>query len=167
MGNHSETVENEYSDKIKGIIFVDHQRQIFQQVIQKHSQTPNHRGKTNPVHCCHKLTNPDCGDTIELTIQLNHNQDLLEDIKFEGQGCAICLASADLMAGYLRGKSITEALEMVENFRGMMQGKTEFPSDFKKLNILKSISNFPIRIKCATLSWHTLKTALQSIDRVS
>ncbi len=103
-----------------------------------------------------------CGDTIELTIELNHTGDRISDIKFEGQGCAIAIASADLMADAVRGKSTQEALEMVQQFRDMMQGKAEFPLDVRKLNVLQGISQFPIRIKCATLCWHTLKAALES-----
>lgn len=103
-----------------------------------------------------------CGDTIELTVKLNQTGDKIEDIKFEGQGCAIAIASADLMADAVRGKSIQEALEMVQQFRDMMQGKSEFPLDRRKLNVLQGISQFPIRIKCATLCWHTLKAALAS-----
>ena len=103
-----------------------------------------------------------CGDTIELTVELNQTRDGISDIKFEGQGCAIAIASADLMAEAVRGKSVEEALEMVQKFRDMMQGKSEFPVDVRKLNVLQGISQFPIRIKCATLAWHTLKAAVES-----
>jgi nitrogen fixation NifU-like protein len=138
------------------------QRRLYQQVILEHSKKPRHHGKTNPVHRYHRGHNPMCGDTIELTIELNHTGDRISDIKFEGQGCAIAIASADLMADAVRGKSTQEALEMVQQFRDMMQGKAEFPLDVRKLNVLQGISQFPIRIKCATLCWHTLKAALES-----
>lgn len=103
-----------------------------------------------------------CGDTIELTVQLNQTGDRISDIKFEGQGCAIAIASADLMADAMRGKSVEEALSMVQRFRGMVTGQDQFPDDLQKLNILQGISQFPVRIKCATLSWHTLKAVLES-----
>jgi nitrogen fixation NifU-like protein len=103
-----------------------------------------------------------CGDTIELTVQLNEKGDRISDVKFEGEGCAIAIASADLMADAVRGKSIEEALSIVQRFRGMMMGQEQFPDDLRKLNVLQGISQFPIRIKCATLSWHTLKAALES-----
>jgi len=138
------------------------QRNLYQQVILDHSKKPRYQGKTNPVHRYHRGHNPMCGDTIELTLQLNHTGDTIEDVKFEGEGCAIAIASADLMADAVRGKSIQEALEMVQQFRDMMQGKAEFPLDVRKLNVLQGISQFPIRIKCATLGWHTLKAALAS-----
>ncbi len=103
-----------------------------------------------------------CGDTIELTVQLNPTGDRIADVKFEGQGCAIAIASADLMADAVRGKSIEEALSMVQRFRGMVMGQEQFPQDLQKLNILQGISQFPVRIKCATLCWHTLQAVLES-----
>jgi nitrogen fixation protein NifU and related proteins len=137
------------------------QRNLYQQVILEHSKKPRHQGKTNPIHGYHRGHNPMCGDTIELTVKLNQTGDKIEDIKFEGQGCAIAIASADLMADAVRGKSLQAALKMVQQFRDMMQGKAEFPMDVRKLNVLQGISQFPIRIKCATLAWHTLKAALE------
>jgi nitrogen fixation NifU-like protein len=138
------------------------QRSLYQQVILEHSKKPRHQGKTNPVHGYHRGHNPMCGDTIELTVELNQTGDGISDIKFEGQGCAIAIASADLMAEAVRGKSVEEALEMVQQFRDMMQGKSEFPVDARKLNVLQGISQFPTRIKCATLAWHTLKAAVEA-----
>jgi nitrogen fixation NifU-like protein len=138
------------------------QRSLYQQVILEHSKKPRHRGKTNPVHGYHRSHNPLCGDTIELTVQLNQTGDRIEDVKFEGEGCAIAIASADLMADAVRGKSVEEVLSMVQRFRDMVMGEEQFPKDLQKLNVLQGISQFPIRIKCATLSWHTLKAVLES-----
>ncbi len=95
-------------------------------------------------------------------MQLNDTEDAIEDVKFEGEGCAIAIASADLMAEALRGKPIREALEMVEKFQGMMKGEVEFPKELRKLNVMQGVSQFPVRIKCATLTWHTLKAALET-----
>jgi nitrogen fixation NifU-like protein len=103
-----------------------------------------------------------CGDTIELTVQLNQTGDRISDVKFEGEGCAIAIASADLMADAVRGKSVEEVLLIVQRFRDMVMGEDQFPTDLQKLNVLQGISQFPIRIKCATLSWHTLKAVLES-----
>jgi nitrogen fixation protein NifU and related proteins len=139
---------------------LNNRRQVSQQVILAHSQKPRHRGKTNPIHRCHCGDNPTCGDRIELTMQLNLEGNIIEDIKFEGEGCAISIASADLMAEALSGKSVIEALEMVQLFRSVMKGEAEFPQALQKLNVLQGVSQFPIRIKCATLCWHTLKAAL-------
>ncbi len=138
------------------------QRNLYQQVILEHSKKPRHRGTTNPIHGYHQGHNPMCGDTIELTVQLNQTGDRIEDIKFEGEGCAIALASADLMADAVRGKSIEDALAMVQRFRVMVMGQEQFPENLRKLNILQSVSQYPVRVKCATLSWHTLKAVLES-----
>ena len=137
-------------------------RDLYQQVILERYKKPKHRGVTSPVHRLQRGHNPSCGDTIELTVQLNETGDQIEDVKFEGEGCAIAMASADLMAEALRGKSTDEALEMVQRFQSMMQGNTEFPTEQRKLNVMKGVSQFPVRVKCATLTWHTLKAALES-----
>jgi nitrogen fixation NifU-like protein len=141
---------------------LSNRRNLCQQVILEHSKKPRHRGKTNPIHRCHRGDSPSCGDTIELTVQLNPTGDVIEDIKFEGQGCAISIASADLMAEVLRQKSVTEALEMVQRFRNLMKGEAEFPKNLDKLNVLQGVAKFPVRIKCAMLCWYTLKAALEA-----
>ncbi len=139
-------------------------RGLYQQVILEHYKKPRHKGKTNPVHRYQKGHNPSCGDTIELTLQLNETGDKIEDVKFEGEGCAIAMASADLMADALRGKQVNEALEMVQRFQSMMKGQDEFPLDHRKLNVMAGVAQFPVRIKCANLTWHTLKAALESTN---
>jgi nitrogen fixation NifU-like protein len=136
-------------------------RDLYQQVILERYKKPRHRGKTDPVHRSQKGHNPSCGDTIELTLKLDETHNTLAEVKFEGEGCAIAMASADLMAEALRGKSIDEALEMVQRFQSMMKGEAEFPSELRKLNVMQGVSQFPVRIKCATLTWHTLKAALE------
>lgn len=137
-------------------------RDLYQQVILERYKTPRHKGKTNPVHRYQKGHNPSCGDTIELTLQLSDAGDKILDAKFEGEGCAISMASADLMAEALKGKTVKEALEMVERFQQMMKGEAEFPKELRKLNVMQGVAQFPVRIKCANLTWHALKAALQS-----
>lgn len=133
-----------------------------QQLILDHYKQPRHRGRTLVIHRTHQGNSPYCGDTITLTIQLNETHDTIEDIQFEGDGCVISLASADLMAAAVKGKTIDEALNMVQDFRNMMQGKGNFPDQPKalaRLNSLQIITN-PLRVKCANLGWYTLKAAL-------
>lgn len=136
-------------------------RDLYQQVILERYKKPRNRGKTDPVDRYQKGHNPSCGDTIELTLHLSAGGDRIQDVKFEGEGCAIAMASADLMAEALRGKSTTEALAMVQRFQGMMKGEAEFPQELRKLNVMQGVAQFPVRIKCANLSWHTLKAALE------
>lgn len=137
-------------------------RDLYQQVILEHYKKPRHRGVAKPAHRHQRGHNPSCGDTIELTVRLSDAGDTIEDVKFEGQGCAIAIASADLMADALRGRKVHEALEMVQHFQRMMKGEAEFPKELRKLNVMQGVSQFPVRIKCATLTWHTLKAALES-----
>ena len=137
-------------------------RDLYQQVILEHYKKPRHKGQTSPVHRQQRGHNPSCGDTIELTVQLNDTGDRIEDVKFEGEGCAIAMASADLMADALRGKQVDEALAMVKRFQGMMKGEDEFPKELRKLNVMQGVAQFPVRIKCANLSWHTIKAAFEN-----
>uniref|UniRef100_A0A832H3J1 SUF system NifU family Fe-S cluster assembly protein n=1 Tax=Oscillatoriales cyanobacterium SpSt-402 TaxID=2282168 RepID=A0A832H3J1_9CYAN len=139
-------------------------RDLYQQVILERYKKPRHRGKAEPVSRYQKGHNPSCGDTIELTLRLSEAGDRIEEVKFEGEGCAIAMASADLMAEALTGRSVDEALQMVQRFQDMMKGGVEFPQEFRKLNVMQGVSQFPVRIKCATLTWHTLKAALEAAN---
>ncbi|NJN85699.1 MAG: SUF system NifU family Fe-S cluster assembly protein [Leptolyngbyaceae cyanobacterium SL_7_1] len=141
---------------------LDNLRNLYQQVILERYKSPRHRGKTDPVDRYQKGHNPSCGDTIELTLHLDEAAERIQDVKFDGEGCAISLASADLMAEALRGRTVAEALEMVQRFQSMMRGEAEFPQEFRKLNVMQGVAQFPVRIKCANLSWHTLKAALEA-----
>lgn len=136
-------------------------RDLYQQVILERYKKPRNRGRTDPAHRFQKGHNPSCGDTIELTLRLNDAGDRIEEVKFEGEGCAISMASVDLMADALRGKTPEEAVEMVAKFQAMMRGETEFPKEMRKLNVMQGVAQFPVRIKCANLGWHTLKAALE------
>ncbi|MEO0409480.1 MAG: Fe-S cluster assembly sulfur transfer protein SufU [Cyanobacteria bacterium P01_A01_bin.135] len=144
---------------------LDNLRDLYQQVILDRYKKPRHRGKADPIHRYQKGHNPSCGDTIELTLQLSaadgDEAATIEDVKFEGEGCAISMASVDLMAEALRGKSSQEALEMVQRFQAMMRGEAEFPKEARKLNVMQGVAQFPVRIKCANLGWHTLKAAIE------
>ncbi|HIK09515.1 MAG TPA: SUF system NifU family Fe-S cluster assembly protein [Oscillatoriaceae cyanobacterium M33_DOE_052] len=137
-------------------------RDLYQQVILERYKAPRYRGQTNPVHRRQRGHNPSCGDTIELTLKLNEAGDTIAEVKFEGEGCAISMASADLMAEALQGQTITDALAMVERFQRMMKGEAEFPKEQRKLNVMQGVAQFPVRIKCANLCWHAVRAALES-----
>ncbi|MEB3214006.1 MAG: SUF system NifU family Fe-S cluster assembly protein [Leptolyngbyaceae bacterium] len=136
-------------------------RDLYQQVILERYKKPRNRGCTDPAHRSQKGHNPSCGDTIELTLKFTDDGEHIEDVKFEGEGCAISMASVDLMADALRGKTPEEAVAMVSQFQSMMRGEAEFPKDLRKLNVMQGVAQFPVRIKCANLGWHTLKAALE------
>jgi nitrogen fixation protein NifU and related proteins len=137
-------------------------RDLYQQVILERYKKPKHRGVTSPIDRQQKGHNPSCGDSIQLTLQLDG--EIITDAKFEGEGCAIAMSSVDLMAEALAGKTIDQALAMIESFQGMMRGDLEFPHELRKLNVLKGVAQFPVRIKCANLGWHTLRAALLSSE---
>lgn len=141
---------------------LDNLRGLYQQVILERYRKPRNFGRVDPVHRRQRGHNPSCGDTIDLTLQLDPGQERIADIKFEGEGCAIALASADLMADAVRGRTIPEALQLVERFQAMMRGGEEFPREYRSLNAMKGVAQFPVRIKCANLAWHALKHALES-----
>lgn len=136
-------------------------RKLYQQVILEHDKKPRHCGITDPVHRHQRGHNPSCGNTIELTVQLEALEERIAAVKFEGEGCAIAMASADLMADAMQVKTLPEALQMVQSFQNMMKGEGEFPREHRKLNVMQGVAQLPVRIKCATLTWHTLKTALE------
>lgn len=142
--------------------FKPSQRHISQQVILEHAQKPRHRGKTNPIHLSQEQNNSYCGDRVQLTIELDSTGTLIQEIKFEGRGCAVSMASADLMAEVLRGKTITESLLIIRDFMSLIQGNYQFNQPFEKLNVFTTIIQFPLRMKCAALSWSTLETVLKS-----
>ena len=136
-------------------------RDLYQQVILERYKKPRHRGKTDPIDRYQKGHNPSCGDTIELTVKLSEEGDRVEEVKFEGEGCAISMASVDLMAEAIRGRTTDEVLGMVQRFQAMMKGDDEFPKEQRKLNVMQGVAQFPVRIKCANLCWHTLKAAIE------
>lgn len=140
---------------------LDNLRDLYQQVILERYKKPRNRGLTSPIHRQQKGHNPSCGDTIELTLKMDETGDRIEEVKFEGEGCAISMASVDLMADALKGKTTAEALDMVEKFQAMMRGEVEFPKEQRKLNVMQGVAQFPVRIKCANLGWHTLKAAFE------
>ncbi|MCL2931087.1 MAG: SUF system NifU family Fe-S cluster assembly protein [Trichodesmium sp. MAG_R03] len=139
----------------------NHLRNLQYQTILERSKQPRNKGKTNPIHQYQIGHNPICGDSIELTIKFNQTNQIIEDIKFQGKGCALTIASADLMAETLSGKTREEILEIIEKFRQMLKGEIVLSNDLVKLNIFQGVSQFPIRIKCVLLSWHALKAALK------
>jgi nitrogen fixation NifU-like protein len=139
-------------------------RRRYQQVILEQSKSLRHRGKTAPIDRYQRGHIPACGDAIEITLKFSPSSNRIEDIKFDGYGCALSMASADLMAETLVGKTPDQALGLIQQFEAMMRGEGEFPLEFRKLNILQGIAQAPARIKCAALPWHTLKIALQSSE---
>ena len=143
-------------------------RDLYQEVILDHAKRPRNFGR--PDHFDHEAHghNPLCGDKIDVFLILGKD-DRVEDIRFEGRGCAISMASASLMTELLKGKTEAEAKRLFEKFHEMVtheeSGETlpdAAPDDLERLQVLAGVRQFPMRVKCATLPWHTFNAALAS-----
>lgn len=135
-------------------------RELYQEVIFDHYRKPrNFRPLANANHKAEGY-NPLCGDKV--TVYLRIENGIIKDMSFEGSGCAISTASASLMTELLKGKSIAAVEHLFEDFHRMVTGTETMPqSGLGKLEALAGVREFPARVKCATLAWHTLHAALQ------
>ena len=143
-------------------------RELYQQVIIEHNKKPRNFGKLDP--CTHHADgqNPLCGDELQLTLNVVDGR--IEDIKFEGHGCAIDVASASLMTGAVKGKNVAEAEAMAEQFRCMVRGELDPSTEANllgRLTLFQGVKNLPVRVKCAVLPWATLHSALKGEETVS
>jgi len=135
-------------------------RELYQDVILEHSKAPrNYRELPQAKHKAEGY-NPLCGD--HFTIYLNLNGDKIEDVTFQGSGCAISKASASMMTQSVKGKSKDEAEKLFEKFHQLVTGAGGGDREaLGKLAVFAGVSEFPVRVKCATLAWHTLEAALE------
>jgi nitrogen fixation protein NifU and related proteins len=137
-------------------------RDLYQDVILEHSKAPrNFRELPSANHKAEGF-NPLCGD--HFTVYLDLENDSIRDISFQGSGCAISKASASLMTHILKGKTTAEAEKLFGEFHTMVTGKAPAGGnepDLGKLAVFSGVSEFPVRVKCATLAWHALHAALE------
>ncbi len=143
-------------------------RELYQQVILEHNKKPRNFGKLSP--CTHHAEghNPLCGDQLDLT--LNVVDGVIQDVKFDGSGCAIDVASASLMTGAVKGKTVDEAATMADQFRALVRGELNPETDphaLGKLTLFQGVRDLPVRVKCAVLPWATLRSALKGEDTAS
>jgi nitrogen fixation NifU-like protein len=136
-------------------------RELYQEVILDHSRHPRHYGAMD--HASHKAEgyNPLCGDRVTVYLQLGPDG-RVADIMFEGKGCAISQASASMMTDLLKGRSQDEAEKLMQGFLQLAKGEPApglSEDDRETLDVMGGISEFPMRVKCATLAWHTYKNA--------
>lgn len=138
-------------------------RDLYQQVIVDHNKSPRNYGKLEDADHEADGHNPLCGDRLHIYLKIN-DDNIIEDISFEGSGCAISVASASLMTDALKGKSVEEFKAMFEGFQHMVTSDlAEAPDEdgLGKLAVLSGVREFPSRIKCAVLCWHTVKSAVE------
>ena len=139
-------------------------RELYQQVILDHNRSPRNFREVPDANRSASGDNPLCGDRITLWVKVSG--DRIEDLGFQGSGCAISQASASLMTTVVKGKSVAEAEELFRRFHGMVTGVEEGSRDsLGKLFAFAGVKEFPARVKCANLPWHTLHAALQQEDR--
>jgi len=133
---------------------------LYQEVILDHYKKPRNFGVLDAPDRRLEGYNPLCGDRFLLTVKMNG--DVIEDIRFKGGGCAISTASASIMTAAVKGKSRADVEAMFEKFHSLVTGTAEgAAADLGKLAAFGGVSEFPVRVKCATLAWHTLKAALE------
>jgi len=140
--------------------------EIYTTLIMEHSTSKHNRRKLEHADLYEKGHNPSCGD--EITLEIKINDDIIEDLAFTGQGCAISQASTSMMIDLIKGKSKEEALKLVETFIGMIKREITDEEELEELEdaiVLKNISNMPARVKCAVLAWHTLKEAMEKDNK--
>jgi len=139
-------------------------RELYQEVILDHGKTPRNFGRPDGATSESIGHNPLCGDTV--TVYLRLRGDIVEDVGFEGRGCAISIASASMMTELLKGKRLKEVEAMFERFHQLVTddkaaGNDDFDDeDFDKLMVLAGVREYPMRVKCATLPWHTMNAAV-------
>ena len=131
---------------------------LYQETILDHSKRPrNHRSLTDANRKAEGY-NPLCGDKLKLYLKMDG--DVVKDASFEGAGCAISTASASLMTESLKGKTREEAMRLIDKFHDLLTTDTPASRDLGKLVVFCGVRDYPARVKCATLAWHTLKSAL-------
>ena len=141
-------------------------KQLYQDIILEHGKNPRNLGKCEGYSHEAKGYNPLCGDLVQIYLKLNIEKKV-EDLTFEGNGCAISMASASIMTDLVKGKSCEVAKKIIDAFLKMIKSSTEMKSDDldddqkTKIMSLSGVKQFPMRVKCATLSWHTLISAME------
>lgn len=141
-------------------------RELYQEVILDHSKRPRNFRKMEEANRHSEGYNPLCGDRV--TLYLNLEDGIVKDISFQGSGCAISTASASMLTESLKGKTTAEAEALFQRFHELVTGPPDEIPDVEglgKLAVFAGVREFPIRVKCATLAWHTLRAALAGEDR--
>lgn len=145
-------------------------RDLYQDMILDHGKKPRNFGDLPAATHTHLGHNPVCGDKLKIYVMVQDG--IITDIKFEGVGCAISMASASLMTEAIRGVSLSTFQKVFTYFHDLVMNENEINDDefndnhkIKKLSVFSGVAEFPIRVKCATLAWHTLNAALLNVEQ--
>jgi nitrogen fixation NifU-like protein len=138
-------------------------KELYREVILDHNRSPRNFGRLDPADSSAVGRNPLCGDTLDITLRMDG--DRVADLRFEGQGCAISVAAASLMSEAVKGRRREEIAQLHGDMHALLTGR-ESPGgrDLGKLAALGGVAEFPARVKCASLCWHTLMSALERTD---
>ena len=135
-------------------------KDLYREVVLDHNRSPRNFGRLDPSDAEAHGHNPLCGDRLHVTVRMA--DDTLADLRFEGQGCAISVASASLMSEAVKGRSRSEVERLYGEVHAMLTGQSQQPpAHLGKLAALAGVAEFPARVKCASLCWHTLHAALE------
>lgn len=138
--------------------------QLYRSVIMDHYKTPRNKGTIENDSINIEMNNPTCGDRIHLTLQVEDG--IVKDAKFDGEGCSISMASASMMTQAVKGKDVETALGLSKTFSDMMLGKEYDDSvDLGDIEALQGVSQFPARIKCATLAWKAMEKGVHEQEK--
>ena len=141
-------------------------KELYQEIILDHGKNPRNKGKCEGYTNDAKAHNPLCGDKVHIFLKLN-NETLVEDLSFEGEGCAISLASASILTELTKGKDLSFIKKVSEDFLNMIKNKSKITlnsltkDQVTTITSLSGVQEFPMRVKCATMAWHTLLSAVE------
>ena len=141
-------------------------KELYQEIILDHGKNPRNKGKCEGFTNDAKAHNPLCGDKIHIYLKLN-NEKKIEDLSFEGEGCAISLASASILTELTKGKDLSFTKIISKDFLNMIKNKTKITlnslteDQLTTISSLSGVQKFPMRVKCATMAWHTLLSAVE------
>jgi|TARA_B100000929_G_scaffold288227_1_gene276291 nitrogen fixation NifU-like protein len=144
-------------------------KELYQEIILDYGKNPRNLRKIENFNKDAKGYNPLCGDKVHVYLKLDDNKKI-KDISFEGSGCAISMASASIMTDLIKGKKEREVKDIIDDFLEMIKEKSELNSknlkvdEKTKLMSLSGVKQYPMRVKCATLSWHTLTSAINNVQ---
>ncbi|OCX59951.1 SUF system NifU family Fe-S cluster assembly protein [Lysinibacillus sp. AR18-8] len=134
--------------------------QLYRSVIMDHYKNPRNKGSLDENAVTIDMNNPTCGDRIHLTLKVTDG--VVEDAKFDGEGCSISMSSASMMTQIIKGKKVEEAIELSDIFSKMMMGEEYSDKyDLEDVEALQGVSQFPARIKCATLAWKAMEKGVK------
>jgi nitrogen fixation NifU-like protein len=148
---------------------MDDLRELYQETILDHNKAPRNFGALEDADRSARGDNPVCGDKLVVYLNLD-DEDRVTDVRFEGKGCAISTASASLMTEFVKGRTRAEIEETFGRFHELLTGnpsETVDAPELGKLAVFSGVREYPVRVKCATLSWHTLKSALDDNDDIA